>query len=316
LKAVKKNQKTVLSDIRKETEKNRSLLGNDRGDERAFRRILALKESIKRADEEAEKMTKELEGLQSLPEKLKAEWKAKKRDWCEERDRLLSAQSQAGEVKEAADRQTSAVESEAASLVQKKERLTVRLGKLRTDLEKLEKEHQQNTEARRKREAEREDVEKHRVSLEKEFSDAILRMEQKTVDFRMYSADNWAAFYAYESSIQSQPPLPTPDSGLPGTNSNRNSLHISTPPGLMLHQGSYAASSSSLPTGTAGPTRERSSSVFSSESVVTNMSELERSEMIRAHPFPRGNSFGHVTSFFPGVVGAPALVGSLDKKEV
>ncbi|RPB04886.1 hypothetical protein L873DRAFT_1665440 [Choiromyces venosus 120613-1] len=318
LKAVKKNQKSALSDIRKETEKNRSLLGNDRGDERAFRRILALKESIKRADEETEKMTKELEGLQNLPEKLKAEWKAKKRSWREERDRLLSAQNQAGEVKEAAERQTSAVESEAASLVQKKEKLTVRLGKLRADLEKLEKEHQQNIEARQKREAERENVEKHRHSLEKEFSDAILRMEQKTVDFRMYSADNWAAFYAYESSIQSQLPSSTPDTGLPGANSNRNSLHISTPPGLMLHQGSYAASSSSLPVSSAIPTRERSSSVFSSESVVTNMSELERSEMIRATSFPRGNSLDHATSFFPGMMmgAGPALVGSSNRKEI
>jgi hypothetical protein len=201
--------------------------------------------------------------------------------------------------------------------VQKKERLTVRLGKLCVDLEKLEKEHQQNIETRRKREAERENVEKHRLSLEKEFSDAILRMEQKTVDFRMYSADNWATFYAYESSIQSQPPLSTLDTGLQGTNSNRNSLHISTPPGLMLHQGSYTASSSSLPTGTAGPTRERSSSVFSSESVVTNMSELERSEVIRSTHFPRGNSHDHITPFFPGAVGAgSALVGSPNRKEV
>lgn len=307
MKVVKKTQKNALSDIRKETEKNRSLLGNDKGDERAFRRILALKESIKRADEETEKMSRKLQELQKVPEKLKAEWKNKKRGWLEEKDKLLSTQDRASEMKESAQRLTSAVESEAANLARKKERLSTRFAKLRTDLEKLQQEHKQNIELREKKEAERETLEKHRRVLEQEFSDAILRLEQKMVDYRMYSADNWQAFYSYEASVQqSQRPPSTPEGGLPGTNnSNRSSLHIPTPPGLVPHQGLYTASSTSLPI--AATNRTRSSSMFSGDSIVTSMSEQERPAVMRPL-FPRGAGMDQMAMFLPGMVNGPSLV--------
>lgn len=298
LKAVKRTHKGTLSDIRKEIEKHRSLLGNDRGEERAFRRNLALKEAIKRAEEENEKMLAELAGLENVPEKMKAEWKEKKKLWREERSQLQSAQNQAGEAKAAADRQASAVESEAASLATKKEKLTARLTKLRTDLNKLGQEIFQEAEARERRKAGREALQAHRTSLEKEFSEAIARMEAKMREYHIRSQENWAAYHASENALlqqqlQSQLPPSTPDGG---PHSNHSSMHVSTPPGLVL-QNPHAAISPN--------NRERSSSMFSSDSVVTNMSELERAEFMQASSYdiPGGSSgdmsLGHTSMTFP-----------------
>lgn len=300
LKVVKKTHKGALSDIRKEIEKHRSLLGNDRGEERAFRRNLALKEAIKRAEEENEKMLTELAELENVPEKMKTEWKEKKRLWREERGRLQSAQNQAGEAKAAADRQASAVESEAASLATKREKLSTRLAKLRADLDKIGQEISQEAKAREKREAARELSQARRYSLEKEFSEAIARMEVKMHEYHVRSQENWAAYRASESALlqqqqlQSQLPPSTPDGGL---HSSHSSMHVSTPPGLIM-QNPHAIISSPN-------NRERSSSMFSSDSVVTNMSELERTEFMQVSSYDipnsnsRNGSLGHASMAFP-----------------
>jgi hypothetical protein len=302
LKVVKKTHKGTLSDIRKEIEKHRSLLGNDRGEERAFRRNLALKEAIKRAEEENEKMLRELSELENVPETMKAEWKEKKRLWREERSRLLTAQNQAGEAKAAADRQAQAVESETASLATKKERLSAKLTKLRADLEKAGQEISQEAEAREKRQLGREALQAHRTSLEKEFTEAIYRMEVKMHEHHLKSQENWAAYRASEAALlqqqQSQLPPSTPD----GLHSNHGSMHVATPPGLVL-QNQHA------PISTPN-NRERSMSIFSDGSVITNMSELERSESLQNPNYDIGSNSGHgslgqiATSFPP-----PGLMG-------
>ncbi|KAL7268895.1 hypothetical protein RUND412_008464 [Rhizina undulata] len=281
VKAVKKAHKTSLSELRKEIERHRSLLGNDRGEERAFRRNLALKEAIKRAEEENEKMSKELEELQSVPEKMKAEWKEKKRLWREEKDRLKSAQNAASQSKAAADRQASAVESEAAALVKQKEKLAARLTKLKADLEKLETENAQDFETREKRGAEREALLKHRASLENEFSETIKNSERKAYEYRLrtteiyqklYDANMYQQQQQQAASSSSIMPPSTPD-GLPASRGSVGS--ISTPPGLSV-QGNINAITN----------RERSSSMFSSDSVVTNISELEGSNFVPVFDFP------------------------------
>ncbi|KAI5845259.1 hypothetical protein DFP73DRAFT_477471 [Morchella snyderi] len=302
LKVVKKTHKGTLSDIRKEIEKHRSLLGNDRGEERAFRRNLALKEAIKRAEEENEKMLRELAELENVPENMKTEWKEKKRLWREERSRLLTAQNQAGEAKAAADRQAQAIESEAASLATKKERLSAKLTKLRADLEKAGQEISQEAEAREKRQLGREALQTHRTSLEKEFTEAIYRMEVKMHEHHLKSQENWAAYRASEAALlqqqQSQLPPSTPD----GLHSNHSSMHVATPPGLVLQNQHAPISTPS--------NRERSMSIFSDGSVITNMSELERSESLQNPNYDTGNNSGHgslgqiATSFPP-----PGLIG-------
>ena len=260
LKSIRKTHKASLSEIRREIEKHRCLIGNDRGEERAFRRNLALKESIKRAEEETEAMASKLADPQQRPEKMKPEWEAKKNAWQAEKRRLSAAQARAAEDKAAADRQAAAVESEVASLATKKEKLAARLGKLRADLGKLDSEHSEGSDSKEKRRAEREASEKRRRSLEKEYVDAIQRLDASIKEYAAHTQSNLAQCRALaESALLHATPAPA----------DRPVLHL------------------------AG-SRERSSSLFSDGSVIINLSEAGHPALLPAAfgPFadPRGSA--------------------------
>ncbi|KAF8545436.1 hypothetical protein BDD12DRAFT_693969, partial [Trichophaea hybrida] len=204
LKSVRKTHKAALSELRKEIEKHRGLIGNDRGEERAFRRNLALRESIKRAEEETEVMEKQLADLQQPPEKLKPEWEAKKKQWQAEKRRLATAQTKAAEEKANADRQATAVESELTSLSSKKEKLMARLTKLNVDLGRLDSANLEGSDTKEKKQAQREQSEERRERLEKEYLDAIQRLETRIEEYAAQSRSNWAAYYALENATPQQ----------------------------------------------------------------------------------------------------------------
>lgn len=260
LKSVRKAHKSGLSEIRKDIERNRGLIGNDRGEERAFRRNLALKESIKRAEEENEAMAKELANLESLPEKIKPEWQDKKKQWQTEKQRLRVAQAKASEDKSKADRHASAVESEVTTLTAKKEKLATRLVKLRLDLNKLVLENAKGSGINEKKQLEREIQEEDRKALERDFIEAITRLEIGINEFAARAHENWSTFYAMENAAIQQTVQMGSGSGdiLPGS---RSSGVFNGSPSMILHD----------PTSVG---RERSSSIFSDGSVITNVSEL------------------------------------------
>ncbi|KAI5793128.1 hypothetical protein EDC01DRAFT_615871 [Geopyxis carbonaria] len=269
LKSVRKTHKNGLSEIRKDIERNRSLIGNDRGEERAFRRNLALKESIKRAEEENEAMAKELANLESLPEKMKPEWQEKKKQWQAEKQRLRVAQAKASEDKSNADRHASAVESEVTSLTAKKEKLSTRLAKLRTDLDRLVLETAKGSGISEKKQFEREIQDESRKALEGEFIEVISRLELRINDCTARAHENWSTLYAMENATLQHMAHMGSGSGdmIPGS---RNSGVFGGSPGLMLQdQMSHGGMDMSMSGG-----RERSSSIFSDNSVITNFSEL------------------------------------------
>ena len=274
LKSIRKTHKAALSELRKEIEKHRGLIGNDRGEERAFRRNLALRESIKRAEEETEVMEKQLADLQQPPEKLKPEWEIKKKQWQAEKHRLAAAQTKAAEEKANADRKAAAVESELAILSSKKEKLMARLTKLNVDLGKLDSANSEGSDTKEKKQAEREASEERRERLEKEYLDAIHRLETRIEEYGAQSRSNWAAYYALESTTPQQTvtdvPIPSSAQGCGSLISNR----------------------------------ERSSSLFSDGSVITNLSELGNPGVLPAFgPIPNRHASAEYT------LGPMAVVG-------
>ena len=285
-KALRKTHKNTLSELRKEIERHRGLIGNDRGEERAFRRNLALRESIKRAEEESEEMANQLTSLERLPTRIKSEWNSKKKTWQVDKKRLLAAQVKATEEKSNADRQATAVVSESTSLSAKKDKLSARLSKLRVDLGKLDSENSDGSDTKEKKLAEREAIEKHRESREKEFRGAIQHYENGTRDYTLRSQQNWSAYYALETAAlqQQQQHTPSPADVL-------SAGGVVVPPGFP----SYPAAANMHHHINS---RERSSSLFSDGSVITNVSEL-------------GDHAGFVPAFEPVSV---AMVGGGAKK--
>jgi chromosome segregation ATPase len=267
LKALRKAHKNTLSELRKEIERHRGLIGNDRGEERAFRRNLALRESIKRAEEESEEMANQLTSLERLPARIKSEWNAKKKTWQVDKKRLQVAQAKAAEEKSNADRQATAVVSESTSLFAKKDKLSARLSKLRVDLGKLDSENADGSDTKEKKLAEREAIERHRESREKEYLTAIQRREIGIRDYALRSHQNWSAYYALETAaLQQQQHTPSPADVL-------SDGGIVVPPGFQ-----DLGATSSYPAANMHHhhinNRERSSSLFSDGSVITNVSEL------------------------------------------
>jgi chromosome segregation ATPase len=256
LKSLRKAHKTALSEIRKEMEKHRGLIGNDRGEERAFRRNLALRESIKRAEEETEQMAAGLADLQHLPDKMKPEWESKKKQWQAEKRRLSAALAKAAEEKANADRQATAVESEVVALAAKKEKLMARLSKLRIDLGKLDSANSEDSDTKEKKQAEREAIELHRKALEKEYKDAIERLEARINEYSRSSHENWSTYYTLEQAAADMP--------LPGS-AHGSGSNLVLPFGMIPHDPQNLQMSSG---------RERSMSLFSDGSVITNLSEL------------------------------------------
>ncbi|KAI5853929.1 hypothetical protein BZA05DRAFT_336361 [Tricharina praecox] len=288
LKSIRKAHKTALSEIRKEIEKHRGLIGNDRGEERAFRRNLALRESIKRAEEEAEQMSIQMKDLQNLPDKMKPEWEAKKKQWQAEKRRLSTAQAKAAEDKANADRQASAVESEVASLAAKKEKMMARLTKLRVDLGKLDSENSEGSDTKERRQAEREAAEMHRQAVESEYLGAIQRLEARINEYAVRSHENWGDYYAQNAALQqiaAEMPLPS---------SAHGSANIMLPFGMIPHD---AHSTPNLHS-----SRERSMSIFSDGSVITNLSELGHTSSMSAFE-PITNRHSSAFEYAPGPIG-------------
>jgi len=289
LKSIRKAHKTALSEIRKEIEKHRGLIGNDRGEERAFRRNLALRESIKRAEEETEQMSVQMKDLQNLPDKMKPEWEAKRKQWQAEKRRLAAALAKAAEDKANADRQASAVESEVASLAAKKEKLLARLTKLRVDLGKLDSENSEGSDTKEKRQAEREAAEIQRQSIESEYLGAIQRLDGRINEYNLRSHEHWATYYALENATLQQTAAEMPLCG-----SAHGSSNIMLPFGMIPHD---AHSTPNLHS-----SRERSMSIFSDGSVITNLSELGHTSSMSAFE-PISNRHSSAVDYIPGPIG-------------
>lgn len=315
LKAAKKAHKSGLSEIRKEIEKNRSLLGNDRGEERAFRRNLALRESVKRAEEEMDSMIRELEELQTLPDKLKPQWQEKKRQWQEERRRLVAAQNRAAQDKAAADSRAKAVESDAAAVAAKKEKLVVRLNKLEAELEKQRSENPVGSGSFEKRQAERETMLQQRDRDRADFEKAIIRAEHLAAQAQQAATDNWALYYALEATVlqqQQQQVLQQQQAQQQLQHAHQQQqaqMAPPTPESVFSHPVSVSMSPFSGMASDLG-LRGRSYSTFSDESVLTNPSEMGSVEFYQGFSkLGHNDSFGHASD--PSI---PSLASVLQRK--
>jgi hypothetical protein len=224
-------------------------------------------------------MAADLADLQNLPDKMKPEWETKKKQWQTEKRRLSAALAKASEEKAIADRQATAVESEAAALAAKKEKLQTRLTKLRVDLGKLDSANSEGSDTKEKRQAEREATELHRKNLEKEYKDAIDRLEARIAEYTRSAQENWSTYYALEQAAADMPQLPGSAHG-----SGHNSLIL--PFGMTPYE---SQSPQNLQNSNG---RERSMSLFSDGSVITNLSELGHATGTAPAFEPFGSPFG------------------------
>ncbi|KAF3937208.1 hypothetical protein ABW19_dt0205458 [Dactylella cylindrospora] len=200
-KVSKKANSRRISGLRSEIDSLKSRLGSgDKGDERARRRALSLKDSVRRAEDETENLQMELQTLKELPEDQEKEWEEKKKSWKLEKDNLLVSEKDAVVVKEQADRRISELKTEINSVTAKRDKAARRVANLRADLERAKSETAATAEEREKtRQREQQIQQRHNIELE--FSASIAKMEQGLISFRQRARDNYANIRAMEASF-------------------------------------------------------------------------------------------------------------------
>jgi len=204
LKTAKRANSRKIASLRSEIDTAKSRLGSgDKNDERARRRALSLRDSVRRAEEDVEKFTSDLQSLEALPEDPEDEYNERKREWKLEKDKLAEVKHTAIATKEEADRKIMDVQNEVATAIAKRDKANTKMARLKNDLERITADNTAAANEERKL-RERDEVFKRRQKIESEFSTSISKMEIGMNDYRQRSAINWAQLRAIESSIALQ----------------------------------------------------------------------------------------------------------------
>ncbi|KAK6355275.1 hypothetical protein TWF696_004388 [Orbilia brochopaga] len=204
IKVSKKANSRRISSLRSEIDSLKSRLGSgDKGDERARRRALSLRDSVRRAEDETENFQMELQTLKELPEDQEKEWEEKKKSWKSERENLSMSEKDAIAMREQADRRILDVKNEINSVTTKRDKAARRVANLRADLERTKAETAATAEEREKAK-QRDLLKQRRQNIELEFSASISKMEQGMVSFRQKARENYANIRSLEASFMMQ----------------------------------------------------------------------------------------------------------------
>ncbi|KAJ6260936.1 Ubiquitination network signaling protein ac [Drechslerella dactyloides] len=204
IKVSKKANSRCISSLRSEIDSLKSRLGSgDKGDERARRRTLSLRDSVRRAEDETENLQMELQTLKELPEDQETEWEEKKKSWKSEKENLTISEKDATTMREQADRRISEIKSEITSTTTKRDKAARRVVNLRADLERTKMETAATAEEREKAK-QRDLLKQRRQNIELEFSASIAKMEQGMVSFRQKARENYTNIRTLENSFMMQ----------------------------------------------------------------------------------------------------------------
>ncbi|KAI9755388.1 MAG: hypothetical protein M4579_004317 [Chaenotheca gracillima] len=161
-KRVRKDHKSHFNSLKKEVDSSNSRLsGSSGGDDRQRQRVLQLRQNIRQANEVTEETASEIDGMGPIPEEDTRAWEEAKDAWEEERQRFKAVDDHLKEEIASAERQVAAVEAEALTSNQKRERLQARLTKLQEQHDRIVKAQAQGLSHKEQMAAE------HAISLQK-----------------------------------------------------------------------------------------------------------------------------------------------------
>ncbi|KAK4191275.1 hypothetical protein QBC35DRAFT_487824 [Podospora australis] len=131
LKAVKKDNNRKLSALRKEIEKLSSAVQSAGGeDEKLRQKVAQNKVQEKRAEESISELDAELKDLESIPEDLLTEYRAKQSEWSSEKAQFDKARAAFKTFKASIDKEIKSLEEEKASLQAKRNKIATRIAKV------------------------------------------------------------------------------------------------------------------------------------------------------------------------------------------
>ncbi|KAF2660633.1 ubiquitination network signaling protein [Lophiostoma macrostomum CBS 122681] len=226
LKRNRKDHKTAITAIKKEVDTLSSRLANAGGsDERQRQRVLQFNQNIRQADDAAADLALQVDALGEIPQDEVEEAAVQKRAWKEERDHRNAMSAELESVKCEYEREVSAVESDIATTLQKRERLQQRQTRLNEQHERLITANNEGFSAKQRREQERLAQLQERLTVENQYRSNINSFERRTNEFNVSTSQTMGTVQHFETLLlqqsQQPPSVPsTPDGHLPGTASS------------------------------------------------------------------------------------------------
>ncbi|KAK9434295.1 hypothetical protein V1505DRAFT_359749 [Lipomyces doorenjongii] len=225
LKRSRRDHSKHLSALRSEIDSLKARLGaGDKGDERAWRRVLALRESVRRTEEEIESFSQRTEELEREEKGVSPGMASRRAEWEAKMQELEYYESGLRAKKEQAARKERELHAEEVAIQSKRDKLAARHRKLMADFQRADQERRTVWEqefARRK--LQREKLAERRQAIEEEFSNAITKMEKGIDDIRERTSGTWqsvsllneassaaSGVAATSSSATTQAPVGTP----------------------------------------------------------------------------------------------------------
>ncbi|KAK9372693.1 uncharacterized protein V1513DRAFT_451585 [Lipomyces chichibuensis] len=227
LKRSRRDHSKHLSALRSEIDSLKARLGaGDKGEERAWRRVLALRESVRRTEEEIESFSQRIEELEQEEKEVSSGMAIRRAEWEAKMQELESYESELRAKKEQAALKERALHADEVAIQSKRDKLAARHRKLMADFQRADQERRTVWEqefARRK--LQREKLAERRQAIEEEFSNAITKMEKGIDDIRERTSGTWQSVsllneaagatsgVAATSSLTTQAPVGTPAAG-------------------------------------------------------------------------------------------------------
>ena len=219
------------------TDKLARLANNDKG---LTARQLQFTQNIRQAEDSTLNLSEEIEALSEIPEEAMTEWQEQKASWEQIRNEQSRVQEDLQRTKEENRRNHTAVQAEALSARQKKERLQARTTKLTDQHQRLTSstvtpENRRTYSDQSLRGVERDRAESRYQDqinvLQRSYQDATMRFQAITAQRNNLeqAAENAArmqqAQAAQQARLQYESRPVTPEGDLPGTNPNINNNH-------------------------------------------------------------------------------------------
>ncbi|KAK9469044.1 hypothetical protein V1512DRAFT_220817 [Lipomyces arxii] len=193
LKRSRREHSKHLSALRSEIDSLRSRLGTvDKGDERAWRRVLALRESVRRTEEEIEALNAEMESLEKEESAVELEIGVRKQAWENTMAELEVVKSEFSAFEDEIGNRERGLANDESAVQVRRDRLLSRHKKLLLDFQRADQERRcawDREFARRK--VQREQLRDRRQAIEAEFSASITTMEKGIDDIKERTAGVW-----------------------------------------------------------------------------------------------------------------------------
>lgn len=275
----KKDQRTTLSEIRKEVNMYKGKVDSAGADDKLERRIAQITQHKNQAEEAAADLKNEMDALGDLPANDVAQSEAAKRRWQSATNTKSGANRELESAKNEGDRETNALRAEHTQTKTRREKAATRLQQRSDELEKLKVKQHAEMSAKQKREYELAQRHQQRENEEKAYQFQISSMEADIQTLQQKAHDSYAEIAALQSWPGQPPPYPgysqppTPENAQSGANGvlpNPQNAAF-TPFGPVQFNAAFHSPQSSMAQHQSAPqTRGRSSSMLSAYSGFTD----------------------------------------------